>query len=54
VRGDVETPSFSMEKGVVFQGQSTMPAEGASSAAARPVAAAARNGESRAVPAPLG
>jgi cytoskeletal protein CcmA (bactofilin family) len=27
VRGDVEAPSFSMEKGVVFQGQSTMPAE---------------------------
>jgi cytoskeletal protein CcmA (bactofilin family) len=31
VRGDIETPSFSMEKGVVFQGQSTMPVEGASS-----------------------
>jgi cytoskeletal protein CcmA (bactofilin family) len=27
VRGDVETPSFSLEKGVVFQGQTTMPAE---------------------------
>jgi cytoskeletal protein CcmA (bactofilin family) len=27
VRGDVETPSFSLEKGVVFQGQTTMPAD---------------------------
>jgi cytoskeletal protein CcmA (bactofilin family) len=51
VRGDVETPSFSMEKGVVFQGQSTMPAEGAS---ARPpiVSAGARHGDTRAAAAP--
>jgi cytoskeletal protein CcmA (bactofilin family) len=27
LRGDVETPSFSIEKGVVFQGQSTMPVD---------------------------
>src|SRR5512133_4369389 len=27
VTGDVETPSFSLEKGVVFQGQTTMPAD---------------------------
>jgi cytoskeletal protein CcmA (bactofilin family) len=51
VRGDVETPSFSMEKGVMFQGQSTMPADGA---AARPslVSAAPRNGDARAAAAP--
>jgi cytoskeletal protein CcmA (bactofilin family) len=49
VRGDVETPSFSLEKGVVFQGQTTMPAEkaaekGAAKAPAKqpaPVATAA-------------
>jgi cytoskeletal protein CcmA (bactofilin family) len=35
VRGDVETPSFSLEKGVVFQGQTTMPAD---KGAARPPA----------------
>jgi cytoskeletal protein CcmA (bactofilin family) len=56
LRGDVETPSLSMEKGVVFQGQSTMPAEAGSGAGARPslVAAAGRSGaEPRAVaPAP--
>jgi cytoskeletal protein CcmA (bactofilin family) len=55
VRGDIETPSFSMEKGVVFQGQSTMPVESASSAASRPVAVVpARNGDGRSVPAPVG
>jgi cytoskeletal protein CcmA (bactofilin family) len=54
VRGDVETPSFSMEKGVVFQGQSTMPAEPATSPAARPQATAGRVGEARAAAAPLG
>jgi cytoskeletal protein CcmA (bactofilin family) len=41
LRGDVETPSFSMEKGVVFQGQSTMPADRpAGLAASRPAAPA--------------
>jgi cytoskeletal protein CcmA (bactofilin family) len=55
VRGDIETPSFSMEKGVVFQGQSSMPAEATSSAAARPVAASpGRNGEARGAAAPGG
>jgi cytoskeletal protein CcmA (bactofilin family) len=54
VRGDVETPSFSMEKGVVFQGQSTMPAETAPSPAARPLAAAGRNGDGRGASAPPG
>ncbi|HET8539737.1 MAG TPA: polymer-forming cytoskeletal protein [Anaeromyxobacter sp.] len=58
VRGDVETPSFSMEKGVVFQGQSTMPVDGAPAAAPRPVVVASRSGErhgeSRGAPATLG
>ena len=42
VRGDVETPSFSLEKGVVFQGQTSMPAaEKASPKPAPKVATAA-------------
>jgi cytoskeletal protein CcmA (bactofilin family) len=43
VKGDVETPSFSLEKGVVFQGQTTMPAGEKVSAPAR----AARNDAAR-------
>jgi cytoskeletal protein CcmA (bactofilin family) len=47
VRGDVETPSFSLEKGVVFQGQTTMPSgekapPGEKAAAQRPRPAEAR------------
>ncbi len=38
VRGDVETPSFSLEKGVVFQGATSMPAAEKVSAPARAVA----------------
>jgi cytoskeletal protein CcmA (bactofilin family) len=38
VRGDVETPSFSMEKGVVFQGQSSMPSDKPSLATPKPAA----------------
>jgi cytoskeletal protein CcmA (bactofilin family) len=41
VRGDVETPSFSLEKGVVFQGQTSMPAADKASAPT-PVKSAAR------------
>ena len=48
VRGDVETPSFSLEKGVVFQGQTTMPAGEKGGA---PVRAAPRSAEARATPA---
>ncbi len=45
VRGDVETPSFSMEKGVVFQGQSSMPAERAGVAVPpKPAPSPAANG----------
>jgi cytoskeletal protein CcmA (bactofilin family) len=44
LRGDVETPAFSMEKGAVFQGQSTMPVTSAAAAARPSVAAAVRNG----------
>ncbi len=44
VKGDVETPSFSLEKGVVFQGQTTMPAGEKVQAPAR---AAARAAEAR-------
>jgi cytoskeletal protein CcmA (bactofilin family) len=46
VRGDVETPSFSLEKGVVFEGQTKMPAEkGAAKVAAKaPVVMAAATG----------
>jgi cytoskeletal protein CcmA (bactofilin family) len=53
LRGDVETPSFSMEKGVVFQGQSSMPAE-AAGGVTRPslVAAAGRGGAEPRVVAP--
>lgn len=36
VRGDVETPSFSLEKGVVFQGQTSMPGAEKERAPARP------------------
>jgi hypothetical protein len=52
VRGDVETPSFSLEKGVVFQGQTTMPA-GEKAAAGEKVAGprAARTAEARPGPA---
>jgi cytoskeletal protein CcmA (bactofilin family) len=46
VRGDIETPSFSMEKGVVFQGQSTMPSE-VGAAAARPSRRAAQRRRAR-------
>jgi len=35
VRGDVETPSLSLERGVVFQGQTTMAADKAASASAQ-------------------
>ena len=41
VRGDVETPSFSLEKGVVFQGQTTMPAEKGAKMPAKPAPIAA-------------
>jgi cytoskeletal protein CcmA (bactofilin family) len=44
VKGDVETPSLSLERGVVFQGQSTMPAEKSAAPARAP---APRNGEPR-------
>ena len=58
VRGDVETPSLSLERGVVFQGQTTMPAEKGQAASSpgqattRPSGAASRgpgtgNGEPR-------
>ena len=47
VRGDVETPSFSLEKGVVFQGQTTMPS-GSPQPGLRP---APRAGEARPAPA---
>ncbi len=43
VRGDVETPSLSIEKGAFFQGQSSMPGERAP-LAARPASAGARSG----------
>lgn len=49
VKGDVETPSFSLEKGVVFQGQTTMPAADKVTAPAR----AARPPDPRAQPASL-
>ena len=39
VRGDVETPSFSLEKGVVFQGATSMPAAEKVTAPARAAAA---------------
>ena len=45
VKGDVETPSFSLERGVVFQGQSSMPAVEKTTTAARPASPAQRNGE---------
>jgi cytoskeletal protein CcmA (bactofilin family) len=54
VRGDIETPSLSLERGVVFQGQTTMPAEkGASASAQTPTATrmsggAPRSGDARA------
>jgi cytoskeletal protein CcmA (bactofilin family) len=51
LRGDVETPSFSMEKGVVFQGQSTMPAE-KTAAVARPAPAARSGSDVRSTLAP--
>jgi cytoskeletal protein CcmA (bactofilin family) len=44
VRGDVETPSFSMEKGVVFQGQSSMPAA-PGAVVPKAAASAASNGQ---------
>jgi cytoskeletal protein CcmA (bactofilin family) len=52
VRGDVETPSFSLEKGVVFQGQTNMPAgeKGAGSADKGAGAKAARPAEARSGP----
>jgi cytoskeletal protein CcmA (bactofilin family) len=53
VRGDIEAPSFSMEKGVVFQGHSSMPGEVAPAAAPRPVVVAPRS-EVRGAPATAG
>jgi cytoskeletal protein CcmA (bactofilin family) len=51
VHGDVETPSFSLERGVVFQGQTTMPAEKGQTASAQPAQAQARtSGGARPVP----
>ena len=47
VKGDVETPSFSLEKGVVFQGQTTMPAGEKASAPARASRNEARPNEAR-------
>jgi cytoskeletal protein CcmA (bactofilin family) len=53
VRGDVETPSFSLERGVVFQGQTTMPsAEKVQSPARATAAGGVRPIESRPVPVP--
>ena len=52
VKGDVETPSFSLERGVVFQGQSSMPAVEKGTAAARPASPAQRNGERQGAAAP--
>ncbi len=43
VRGDIDTPSFMIEKGVVFQGQARMDTS-EKGAPAKPVAAAAKNG----------
>ena len=50
VRGDVETPSLSLERGVVFQGQTTMPAgeKAPERAAPRPAGGAPRSGDPRA------
>jgi cytoskeletal protein CcmA (bactofilin family) len=51
VKGDVETPSFSLEKGVVFQGQTTMPAGEKVSAPSRAARSnEVRGGEARAQP----
>lgn len=50
VRGDVETPSFSLEKGVLFQGATSMPAAEKVSAPARAVAAARGVPEARPTP----
>jgi cytoskeletal protein CcmA (bactofilin family) len=49
VRGDVETPSFSLERGVVFQGQTTMPAgeKAQDKAAPRTAGGAPRSGDAR-------
>jgi cytoskeletal protein CcmA (bactofilin family) len=44
VRGDVETPSLSLERGVVFQGQTTMPAGEKGQEKSRAAAGAPRNG----------
>jgi cytoskeletal protein CcmA (bactofilin family) len=52
VKGDVETPSFSLERGVVFQGQTSMPAVEKGTAAARPSSAGQRNGERHGAAAP--
>jgi cytoskeletal protein CcmA (bactofilin family) len=52
VRGDIETPSLAMEKGVLFQGQSTMPAEGASFTVGRSSALPPLDGEGRGSAAP--
>ncbi len=52
VRGDIVSPSFSMEKGVVFDGRSSM--EGGKVAAAAPRApAAARSGEEARIGSPV-
>jgi cytoskeletal protein CcmA (bactofilin family) len=55
VRGDVETPSFSLERGVVFQGQTTMPSAEKVQPPARAAATggAPRAAESRPVPIPV-
>ncbi len=44
LRGDVETASFSMEKGAVFQGQSSMPGERAAVVAPKAATPVAQNG----------
>jgi cytoskeletal protein CcmA (bactofilin family) len=51
VCGDVETPSFSLEKGVVFQGQTTMPSDKAAAPAEKGAGPKARPAEARPAPA---
>ena len=48
VRGDVETPSFSLEKGVMFEGQTRMLSAEKPSTPVRAVPAAPRTGDARA------